>query len=108
MTPVNILRAAHIEFRVTDLRRAAEFYIDLLGFVETARDVDRLYLRGYEEWLHHSLVLRRAPSAGVGHIAFRVADSGDLEALAALAKAEGLPHRWVEGEEVGQGTALRL
>src|SRR3972149_5725295 len=60
MTPVNILRAAHIEFRVTDLRRAAEFYIDLLGFVETARDVDRLYPRGYEEWLHHS----RGPRAG--------------------------------------------
>src|SRR3989304_5722307 len=108
MPPVNILRAAHIESRVPDLRRAAEFYIDLLGFVETARDVDRLYLRGYEEWLHHSLVLRRAPSAGVGHIAFRVAAPEDLEALAALASAEGLPHRWVEGEEAGQGRALPL
>jgi len=104
----NILRAAHVEFRVTDLERTADFYVGLLGFVETARDAHRLYLRGYEEWLHHSLVLRRAPSAGVGHIAFRVAAPEDLEALAALANAEGLPHRWVEGEEAGQGRALRL
>ncbi len=108
MNALNILRAAHVEFRVTDLERAAEFYVGLLGFVETARDANRLYLRGYEEWLHHSLVLRGAPSAGVGHIAFRVADPGDLDALAAVAKAEGLPHRWAEGEEAGQGRALRL
>ncbi len=108
VTPPGILRAAHVEFRVTDIDRAAEFYVGLLGFVETARDAARLYLRGYEEWLHHSLVLRRAPSPGVGHIAFRVATSADLDALAALAKREALPHRWVEGEETGQGRALRI
>src|SRR4030065_2001409 len=105
MTTVNILRAAHVEFRVTDRERTADFYVGLLGFVETARDAHRLSLRGYEECLHHSLVLRRAPSAGVGHIAFRVADAEDLEALAALANAEGLPHRWGEGEKAGEGRA---
>jgi len=104
----NILRAAHIEFRVTDLERAAAFYVELLGFVETARDRRRLYLRGYEEWQHHGLVLRRAETPGVGHIAFRVATPGDLEVLAALAAADGLPQRWVEGEEAGQGKALRV
>jgi 3,4-dihydroxyphenylacetate 2,3-dioxygenase len=103
-----VLRAAHIEYRVTDLERAAAFYVGLLGFVESARDPQRLYLRGYEEWLHHGLVLRRAPAPGVGHLAFRVAGPADLEALAALARREGLPHRWVEGEEAGQGRALRL
>ncbi|MDR7465275.1 MAG: 3,4-dihydroxyphenylacetate 2,3-dioxygenase [Armatimonadota bacterium] len=106
--PPQILRAAHIEFRVTDLDRAAEFYASLLGFVETARDPTRIYLRGYEEWLHHSLVLRRAPSPGVGHIAFRVAGPADLEALVAIAGRDGLPHRWVEDEEAGQGRALRV
>jgi len=106
--PLNVLRAAHIEFRVTDLERAADFYVGLLGFVETSRDATRLYLRGYEEWLHHSLVLRRAPSPGVGHIAFRVGSPGDLDTLAAVAQRGGLPHRWIEGEEAGQGRALRL
>ena len=105
---MNILRAAHIELRVTDLERAEEFYVGLLGFVQTARDPDRVYLRGYEEWLHHSLVLRRAPSPGVGHMAFRVAVPLDLEVLADLAKRDGLAHRWVDGEEAGQGKALRL
>jgi 3,4-dihydroxyphenylacetate 2,3-dioxygenase len=108
VTAPQILRAAHIEFRVTDLTRAGGFYVDLLGFVETAQDSERLYLRGYEEWQHHSLVLRRASSPGVGHIAFRVGSSRDLEALAELASSAGLPHRWVERNEVGQGRALRV
>lgn len=108
VTTPQILRAAHIEFRVTDLARAREFYVDLLGFVETAKDGERFYLRGYEEWQHHSLVLRRAASPGVGHMAFRVGAPADLERLADLAAATKLAHRWVESIEAGQGRALRV
>jgi catechol 2,3-dioxygenase len=103
-----ILRAGHAEFRVRDLDRARAFYVDLLGFVEEGRDRDRMYLRGYEEVAHHSLVLRRAASAGVGHIAFRVASDEDLERLERLHRDHALPTRWVQGEEAGQGRALRV
>jgi 3,4-dihydroxyphenylacetate 2,3-dioxygenase len=106
--PFNILRAAHIEFRVTDLERARTFYVDALGFLEQARDRDRLYLRGYEEWDHHSLVLHRAPSPGVGHVAFRVASDEDLDRIEHLYQKRDVVMRWVNDEEVGQGRALRL
>jgi 3,4-dihydroxyphenylacetate 2,3-dioxygenase len=76
--------------------------------VEQDRDRDRLYLRGYEETEHHSLVLRRADSAGVGHIAFRVASGEDLERIEYLHRRNNLPVRWVEGEEAWQGRALRV
>jgi catechol 2,3-dioxygenase len=99
--PFNILRAAHIEFRVTDLERARTFYAEVLGFLEQARDRDRLYLRGYEEWDHHSLVLRRAPSPGVGHVAFRVASDEDLDRIEHLYRQRNVVMRWVNGEEVG-------
>ena len=82
--------------------------MDLLGFVEEGHDRDRVYLRGYEEVAHHSLVLRRAASAGVGHIAFRVASEEDLERLEHLHQRHALPTRWVQGEEAGQGRALRV
>jgi catechol 2,3-dioxygenase len=106
---MNILRLGHIEFRVTDLERAREFYVDLLGFVETSRDRDRLYLRGLEEREHHSLVLRRAASPGVSHFAFRVAAPDDLEQIHRSAVDRGLTARWGEsGVEDGQGRALRI
>lgn len=107
--PIEILKAAHVELRVTDLERARAFYVDLLGLVETERDSERLYLRGYEEREHHSLVLRLARSPGLGHMAFRVGSPADLQALFELAQQAGLPVRWVEpGEERGLGRALRM
>ena len=104
----NVLRAAHAEFFVRDLERARTFYVDLLGFVETERDSERVYLRGLEEREHHSLVLRKGAQPGASHIAFRVASPDDLERLAQEAKAQGLPLRWLQDEEAGQPCALRI
>jgi len=107
--PFTILKTGHVELRVTDLARARAWYVDLLGFVETTQEDGRLYLRGYEEWEHHSLILRQAATPGLGHIAFRVASEDDLDQLAQLVAARGLPHRWIEpGAERGQGRALRI
>ncbi len=109
MSAPAILRAGHIVFRATDLGRARAFYVDLLGFVETAADRNALYLRGLEETEHHSLVLARAAAPGVSHIAFKVATADDLEQIQAGCRDAGLPWRWVsEGEEQGQGRALRV
>ncbi len=110
MPAFNITRAAHIEYRVTDLDRARAFYVEALGFVETARDRDRIYLGGLEERDLYSLTLRKAESPGVTHLAFRVAAPEDLDRLAELYAAQGCPIRWLEpeAEEAGQGRALRV
>lgn len=105
----NVLRSAHAEFRVADLGAARHYYVDLLGLVETERTADALYLRGLEEREHHSLILRLAPSPGLGHMAYRVAEPDDLGRLSRRFAELGLPQRWVEdGEEVAQGRALRV
>ena len=87
--PIHVLRAAHAEYLVTDLAVARRFYVDLLGFVPTAQDDRRLYLRCLEDRRHHSLVLRKAAAPGAGHIAFRVATPADLDRLALLATRRG-------------------
>ena len=80
--PFTIVRAAHAEYVVTDLAKARAFYVDLLGFVLSEETSDALYLRGYEERLHHCLVLRQGPLPVVDHVAFRVASPDDLDLLA--------------------------
>jgi 3,4-dihydroxyphenylacetate 2,3-dioxygenase len=84
--------------------------VDTLGFIEVDRDADRLYLGGLEERDKYSLVLRRAPTPGLGHLALRLADPDDLERLQRLHAARGLPTRWVgpDSQERGQGRALRV
>ena len=104
----NIVRAAHAEYVVTDLAKARAFYVDLLGFVLSEETSDALYLRGYEERLHHSLVLRLGPTPAVDHVAFRVASPGDLDLLQRFYDALECPVRWVTAKEAGQDQALRV
>ena len=58
--PFDIVRAAYAELHVTDLDVSEHFYAELLGMVVSARTDDAVYLRGWEERQHHSIVLRRA------------------------------------------------
>jgi 3,4-dihydroxyphenylacetate 2,3-dioxygenase len=106
--PFNIVRTAHLELTVTDLDRARAFYVDLLGFPVTEETADALYLRGLEERLHHSLVLRQGDAPLVDHIAFRVGAPDDLEAIARTYESLGCRAHRVEGVELGQGPAVRV
>ncbi|ADG06282.1 3,4-dihydroxyphenylacetate 2,3-dioxygenase [Kyrpidia tusciae] len=109
MRDFEILRTAHVEYRVTDLDRARAFYVETLGFVETASDERRMYLRGYEDRFHHSLVLTKSPSPGVSHVAFRVRSDDEVRAAATFMEGQGLTVRWMDdGEERGQGLAFRV
>jgi catechol 2,3-dioxygenase len=106
----DIVRASHVELMVTDLERSRDFYVKLLGFVETGSDRSHIYLRGIEDRFHHCLVLTKAEMPAVGHISYRVRKETDLERIEALFSSFGLPVKWLksgEGEE-GRGSAIRL
>jgi 3,4-dihydroxyphenylacetate 2,3-dioxygenase len=107
--PFDILRAGHAELRVTDLERSREFYVNQLGLVVTDEDKRTLHLRGFEERHHHSLVLRLAPVAAVGHLGFLVASDDDLEKAARWYRERQCEVRWIEtGVESGIGRAVRV
>ena len=107
-TPFDIVRVAHVELVVTDLAASRAFYVDVLGLVPTEETDDAIYLRGYEERLHHSLVLRAGPAPLVDHVAYRVRRPEDLDAVAAAYGALGCEATRVEGVERGQGPAIRV
>lgn len=106
--PFDIVRSAYAELLVTDLEVSERFYVDLLGMVVSARSGDAVYLRGWEERLHHSIVLRRSPLAAAGRISFRVRSNDDLPPISEDFERRGCPVRWVEGELTGMGRALRV
>ena len=59
----DILRCAYMEVVVTDLAASRAFYVDVLDLVVTEEDENAIYLRSFEEFIHHNLVLRRGPVA---------------------------------------------
>jgi catechol 2,3-dioxygenase len=105
----DVVRAAFVELHVADLAVAEQFYAELLGMVVSARDGDAVYLRGWEERQHHSLILRRAGQPAAARLGFRVRSEDDLDRLAAHAAATRLTSRWQEaGADPGMGRSLRI
>lgn len=105
----NIIRAARTIINVTDLDRAREFYVDALGFIETESDEEHLYLRGLEEFHHHSLVLKKAPNPGVHGLGLKVEKHSDLEALSLYFEKANLPVQWLaKGEQHALGETVRV
>jgi 3,4-dihydroxyphenylacetate 2,3-dioxygenase len=105
--PFDIVRVAYVELHVTDLAASERFYAELLGMVIAQRTADALYLRGWEERVHHSLILRRAPIASVARIGFRVAAESDLAALASELRDRGLRADWVQDPDPTVERTLR-
>jgi len=102
------VRSAYGELIVSDLAASERFYVDLLGFIVSARTDDRIYLRGWEERAHHSIVLQAGPQSAAARMAFRVRSEDDLERLAAEFEALGCPVSRVESAHVGMGAAVRV
>src|SRR3954471_6143452 len=107
-TPYDIVRTAWAELAVLDLAASEQYYVDVLGLIVSARAPGALYLRGWEERLHHSLVLREGPVAGLRRLAFRVREEADLDALAADFAARGCETEDSDGEHPGTGRALHV
>ena len=77
--PPDIVRCAYLELVVTDLARSREFYVDLLGLVVTEESDEAVYLRTFDEFIHHNLVLRQGPVAAVAAFAYRVRSPEELD-----------------------------
>jgi catechol 2,3-dioxygenase len=104
-----IAHVAHAELRVTDLERSRAFFTDVLGLFVSDEDDRHVYLRAWQDWDHHTLLLTQAEESGLGHLAWRVTGPDDLGAFERELRDAGIESRWVPGgTELGHGDALRF
>jgi catechol 2,3-dioxygenase len=105
----DIVRSAYAELIVTDLAASRHFWVDRLGFVISAETPDAVYLRGHEEFVHHSLILRVGPVAACSRFALRVRTPDDLDHAEAFYKARGCrTQRCDAGTTLGVGPTVRV
>jgi len=108
LRPPDIVRAAYAELVVTDLDEARRFWVDLLGFVVSSDEPGALYLRGYDELIHHNLILTVGAVPAAARLAFRVRTAADLDlAEAFFAAAGSRTTRVPPGVTPGVGEAVR-
>lgn len=110
MALTGVTRPGHAQIRVLDVEKAAAFYSDVLGLIETGRDKQgRVYFKAWDERDLFCLVLRPADRAGIDHFAFRVLDRSTLDKFERDLKAWGAPvERIAAGELLGTGERVRF
>ncbi len=107
MREPGVAQLAHVELISPKPEETFWFFHELLGMEETTRSGNSVYLRGYEDWYHHTLKVTEGPHAALGHIAWRVASEADLEAIARRLDQAGYGRGWVDGD-LGHGRAYRF
>ncbi len=106
----NILRSGHVQLRVLDVEESTHFYSNVMGLVETGRDdVGRVYLKGWDERDHSSVILREASSPGLDTVAFKVRSPADLARIEGILLAAGASlRRAPAGDTMETGETLGL
>jgi catechol 2,3-dioxygenase len=99
-----ISQLAHAELLTAKPEETLDTFVRLLGMQVSHQEGQSVYLRGYQDTYHHSLIITEAPDAGLGHVAWRTASQEALDQAAASIETTGLGRGWKEAG-IGHGPA---
>lgn len=101
----DLAHLAHVEMLTPKPEQSLRFFVDILGMQESGRSGDSVYLRGWDDYEHHTLKLTAAKTSGIGHFAFRTTSEQALHRRVAALEAGGAGRGWTKGD-VGHGPAF--
>jgi catechol 2,3-dioxygenase len=99
----DVAHLAHVELLTPKLEESARFFIEVMGMVESGRKGDSVYLRGWDDYEHHTLQLTSSATSGIGHYAVRASSPQALQTGSAIEKS-GLGKGWND-KNTGHGPA---
>lgn len=77
-----VLRAGLVQLRVLDLEETLTHYVDRVGLDYVGKiDENRVMLKGYDEFDHHSVVLHKTDSPGLDFMCFKVDTKEHLDEI---------------------------
>lgn len=100
----DIAHLSHVELLTPKLEESTRFFVDIMGMAESGRNDDSVYLRGWDDYEHHSLQLTAASMPGIGHYALRASSPQALQRRVAVLEKTGLGVGWKD-DNVGHGPA---
>ena len=102
--PLDVAHLAHVELLTPKMEASLHFFVDVIGLIESGRAGDSVYLRGWDDYEHHTLQLTAAATSGLGHYAVRAASPQALQRRVAALEKTGLGLGWKDSN-VGHGPA---
>src|SRR5215831_133678 len=104
---MSVMRLGFVQTRETDPEKATDYYTNVLGLQEVARQDGKHYFKCWDEYDHHSLVIENG-GLGLVKMGYKVESENELEQLEKAIETFGLPVRRVSrGENLGLGQAIR-
>ncbi|MBB6445243.1 catechol 2,3-dioxygenase [Bacillus benzoevorans] len=104
-----IERVGRIQLRVHDFEQSVDYYSNILGLDVTGQDDNRVYLKAWDEWDHHSVILEKSDYSGMDHIAFKVTNHDVLDKLERKIEQFGCDVKRVSNQSrLGEGEAIRF
>jgi catechol 2,3-dioxygenase len=101
----DLAHLAHVELLTPKPDESLRFFVDVMGMTESGRQGQSVYLRGWDDYEHHTLKLTEAKVAGMGHFAYRATSPEALERRAGIIEKSGLGKGWTKGD-LGHGPAF--
>jgi catechol 2,3-dioxygenase len=100
----DLAHLAHIELLTPKLDESAQFFVDVMGMTASDQRGNSVYLRGWDDYEHHTLKLTTGTKPGLGHYAWRATSPQALQRRVAALENSGLGKGWIDGD-VGHGPA---
>ncbi len=101
----DLAHLGHMELLTPKPDESLQFFVNVMGMTETARHRDSVYLRGWDDYEHHTLKLTASKTSGMGHMAFRARSQQALERRVSALKGSGYDVGWTDGD-LGHGPAF--
>ena len=95
---VNSGDLGHAQLFTPDLDASVAFFTDYLGLVVSGRHGDTVYLRTFDDYEHHSLVLTARERPGLGRLALRTSSEEALHRRIRAIEESGGTGTWAEDE----------
>ena len=92
MSEILLSQLAYAELISPKPDETVKWMVDVLGLEETTREGQSVYLRGWAEWLHSSLIVTEGPEPALGHVGLRTYGPDDPEIISK--RVEGASSGW--------------
>jgi len=100
----DLAHLAHVELLTPKLEDSVKFFVNVMGMTESGRRGDSVYLRGWDDYEHHTLKLTASNGTGMGHFAFRTSSPDALQRRVKVIQEAGFGTGWTDGD-LGHGPA---
>ena len=98
----DIAHVASVELFTPTLDETLWYFVDVLGMSENGRSRGSVYLRGWDDYHHHTVKLTPHETTGVGRVGLRATSPEALDRRVAAIEAAGFGQGWIDGD-LGRG-----